>query len=59
MYALFKNDKRISKWHSHHISAAIEAFERKLVVTDGRRWNCPGWLCNGVSIKKAAKVAHC
>jgi hypothetical protein len=35
MYALFKDDKQISKAHSTQEAAAVEAYERKLVIDWG------------------------
>lgn len=36
MYAVFKNDKRVSKYYPYRIQAVIHAFEHRLVVTSRR-----------------------
>jgi hypothetical protein len=50
MYALFKDDKQISKSHKRKICCVIEALERKLIVSNPR-WGA-FWWC---SIKKIEK----
>lgn len=49
MYALFKEDKQISKAHKYRICVIIEALERKLYVNAYRYGN---WLDKRYEIKE-------
>lgn len=59
MYALFKDGKQISKAHSTREAAAIEAYERGLVVDWGADFpgDKPGrWLAGGYEIKQVENL---
>jgi hypothetical protein len=50
LWALFKDDERISRYHSSREAACVEAFEAKVVIHD----KFGNQLANGYEIKCAS-----